>query len=128
MHSRTGYESRLLRCECCSCCRISNHLSKPESGGACEVLAAFSSSPTPQLAQALVMLMEEMFQQKAIAPMEKAFGNVKNTANMIGNTVSQIGQGNVVGAYNASRNKTPVMPATTVTEPAPDWNFQSHIN
>jgi len=86
------------------------------------------AASTPDTGIAPPATMEEMFQQKAIAPMEKAFGNVKNTANMIGNTVSQIGQGNVVGAYNASRNKTPVMPATTVTEPAPDWNFQSHIN
>jgi hypothetical protein len=78
--------------------------------------------------------MEEMWQQKAVAPAEKAFGNLKNTATMLGNTASQIGQGNVVGAYNASRGVVPVTPTPTTTQPAlttqpaPDWNLQSHID
>jgi hypothetical protein len=73
----------------------------------------------------------ELFEQKAVVPAQKAWGNVKNTANMISNTASQIGQGNAIGAYNASRGKTPVAATPTnpmQTEPQTDWNFQSHID
>ena len=89
------------------------------------------SASVPDAAVPPPATMDELFQQKVVAPAEKAFGNVKNTANMIGNTVSQIGQGNAVGAYNAARGKAPISPVvttTTVTPPAPDWNFQSHID
>lgn len=71
---------------------------------------------------------EELWQQKAVAPAEKALGSIKNTANIFTNTAKQMGQGNVVGAYNAARGVVPVTPTTTVTQPAPDWNFQSHID
>jgi hypothetical protein len=72
--------------------------------------------------------MEELWQQKAVAPAEKAMGAIKNTVSNISNTASQIGQGNAVGAYNASRGKAPVTATPTVTPPATDWNFQSHID
>lgn len=75
----------------------------------------------------------ELFEQKAVAPAQKALGNLQNTVNIVSNTASQISKGNAIGAYNAAKGVKPVAPgqAPVVGQPVqeqPDWSFQYHID
>lgn len=73
----------------------------------------------------------ELFEQKAIAPAQKAFDKAKGVGTMISNTANQISQGNAVGAYNAAKGVKPVAQTSAVGQPAQeqnDWSFQSHID
>lgn len=88
---------------------------------------------TPDTGIAPPTTLGELFEQKAIAPVQKSWDKVKSTGNMIANTANQISQGNAVGAYNAAKGVKPVtaspMPSVgQQTQEQGDWGFQSHID
>lgn len=91
------------------------------------------AAPSADLGVAPPETFGELFEQKVAKPFSNTLQNVQTFGTNMSNAATQLGQGNAMGAFNASRGK-PVAPGqvASITQPAQQiqqdgWALQSHV-